>query len=324
MTTYGEVYANWKVGYSSIEPRLLLSDVNIQTLPASSLSSTSERSSIYDSRHSSTTPLPDNRIRVKQSFHKGHCKQCFESGFRASSKKPIRTHLKKYHAKEFKVAPVMQDSPDRYRCCETEFDIDTWADHVVARHCHFTNIAASSPLSPSQPSSSFQYASTSATSSRSNGRGSPYQVNFGSGTIGHTNFSNAGSRRHASSHYEELLKSSNTSRSIGSIPILVSQPHFPRVPPSLPQMLTPNTPSISAHDKHLPLAEDSAGNFLFDGYDNRIVRTFDWQQAFAIDGKCNLVCNGSGVPIPISPGQMLYAYTASGNRLTYRYGIDVL
>jgi len=89
-------------------------------------------------------------------------------------------------------------------------------------------------------------------------------------------------------------------------------------------MLTPNTPSISAHDKHLPLAEDSAGNFLFDGYDNRIVRTFDWQQAFAIDGKCNLVCNGSGVPIPISPGQMLYAYTASGNRLTYRYGIDVL
>ncbi|CAN9175117.1 unnamed protein product [Alternaria sp. RS040] len=63
--------------------------------------------SLADVPFSSIQQLIAESGRVKQSFHKGHCKQCFESGFRASSKKPIRTHLKKYHAKDFKVAPAM-------------------------------------------------------------------------------------------------------------------------------------------------------------------------------------------------------------------------
>jgi hypothetical protein len=275
-----------------------LSYLNIHPSPTANLSSTTERSMIYDRGHPSTTFLSDNRIRVEQGLHSRHCKPCFESGFRASSKKPIRTHLKKYHAEDFKVAPVTQSSPDRYRCCETEFDIESWADHVVDHHCYFANTAASSRLDHSQSSSSFRYASTPASSSTSEDTGSPYQVTLGSSTIGQ-------------SGYGKVLT-----------PMSQSQP--PLVPPYLLQTLTPITPSDNAHDRQLPFAGDASGNVLFDHLDNRIVRTCDWQQAFALDGTGNLVRDRCGVPIPISPGQLLYAYSDSGDRLTYHYGIDVL
>jgi hypothetical protein len=84
----------------------------------------------------------------------------------------------------------------------------------------------------------------------------------------------------------------------------------------------PITPSINVHDKKFPLVLDAAGNVLFDGHNNKIVRLYAGQQEFAIDGTCNLVRDGFGVPIPISFGQ-LYAYPDSGHRLVYRYGVDV-
>jgi hypothetical protein len=279
---------------------------------------------IYNRGHSSTTLLFNNRIKVEQGLHNRHCKPCFESGFRASSKKPIRTHPKKYHAKEFKVAPMTQGSPDRYRCCETEFDIDSWADHIVDHHCHFASIAASSRLDPSQSSSSLQYGSTPASSSNSDDTGSPYQVTLGSSTIGQSGFSTTGAQRQVSVSYDELSQSLGTPRSLGEVSTRTSQSQPPLVSPSVLQTLTPITSSDVVHDRQLPFAEDASGNVLFDHHDNRIVRTYDWQQVFALDGAGNLVRDECGVPIHVSPGQLLYAYSVSGDRLTYRYGIDVL
>jgi hypothetical protein len=88
--------------------------------------------------------------------------------------------------------------------------------------------------------------------------------------------------------------------------------------------LNPITPSDVVHDGQLPFAEDASGNVLFDHHDNRIVRVYDWQQAFALHGAGDLVRDGFVVPISISPGQLLYAYPDPGDRLTYRYGIDVV
>jgi hypothetical protein len=260
---------------------------------------------------------------VKQGLHRRHCKQCFESGFRASSKKPIRTHVKKYHAEEFKVTLAPQGSRDQYRCCETDFDIDSWADHFVDRHCHSAMKAAPAPLKSTRTSSSFKYASSAASSSNPNGMGNPHQVTRISGGIGHNDLSNAESQRQASSPGEELLEQFDTPRSFGNLPTFTSNVYFPPVPQPLLQTLTPITPSTSEHDRNL-LVWDTAGNVLFDGHDNKIVRTYAGQQAFAADGTCGLVRDGFGVPIPISFGQLLYAYPGSGDRITYRYGIDVL
>jgi hypothetical protein len=279
---------------------------------------------IYDRGHSSTTFPSDDRIRVKQGLHRRHCKQCFETGFRASSKKPIRTHLKKYHAEEFRVALPPQGSRDQYRCCETDFDIDSWADHVVDRHCHSAMKAAPAPLKSTQPSSSFQYASSAASSSHPNGRGNTYQVARISGGVGHNDLSNAEFQRQASSAGEELLKHFDTPKSFGNLPTFTNNVYFPAVSQPLHQTLTPFAPSSSEHDGDILLVWDAAGNVLFDGYNNKVVRTYAGQQAFAADGTCSLVRDGFGVPIPISFGQLLYAYPGSGDRITYRYGIDVL
>lgn len=210
-------------------------------------------------------------------------------GYRAQSKTPIRKHLKKHHAEEFKVALVPEGSPHRYRCCEIDFDIESWADHFVDHHYHSTNMAASVPLSPTRLSCSFQYTSISAPSSNPNGRDSQYQVAIGSGMSGHEHVSNAGSQRQASYRDRDLSQCIDTPRSFEKSSPPVSQSHLPSVQAYLLRKLTSTTPSIGVYYRQILFAEDAFGNVLFDDHNNKVVRKYNWQQEFALDGAGNLV-----------------------------------
>ncbi|KAF7674441.1 hypothetical protein GT037_007201 [Alternaria burnsii] len=312
-------------GSSSTGPRPLQNNANEQTHPAANSSSTSERSMIRNHSHRSTAISSDERIRADRGFYGKHCKQCFESGFRASSKKPIRTHLKKYHAEEFRNPLAHQGSRDQYCCCETGFDIESWADHFVKCHYHSTDRAAAPvPLSPTRSSSSFHYMSVSASSSTQNGKDNPYQVAIGSGTSGHADVSNAESQRQTSYRDQDPLQPINSPRSFEKSATSISQSRPPSVSSYHLRTLTPITPSIGVYDRQILPSEDAFGNALFDDHGNKVVRTYDWQQIFVLDGTGNLVCDSLGVPIPVSFGQLLYAYPDSSDILTYRYGVDVL
>lgn len=101
--------------------------------------------------------------------------------------------------------------------------------------------------------------------------------------------------------------------------IPTSQPHNYSEQSRPPRMSRPITTSIGFPDQQLHPAEDKYGNMLFDSVNNKIVYTYDWQHAFAQDEKGRLVCDDYNVPVRIRPGQLLFAYPASGHTLRYSY-----
>jgi hypothetical protein len=216
------------------------------------------------------------------------------------------------HTKEYKLKSTPDDLPDHYRCCNTVFDDeDSWANHVVDRHCRSPDMLGSRPLTRTYSAASLQGVSTPGSSSGRYLGNSSYQGTPGSGLTKNTSVSGTESRRCSDvlGLYGGSPKPSELPVSFEDAPAPTSQPRFHLELPYLPQTVA----STSLPNEQFPLATDGSGNFLFDYNGNEIFRTYD---GFLVSG-------GYAGLTPILHSQPLYAYDGSGTTHSYWYGVNI-
>lgn len=217
------------------------------------------------------------------------------------------------HSKEYKLKVTLEGLPDRYHCCNTDFDDeDIWANHVVDFHCRSSDMSASAPLSRTHSFADVPILPDPGSSSGRHAEDSSYQGASGSGVTRNTSSSFTGSRRYSdvSNLYEESPKLLEIPGSFENVPTQTSQPHVHLEPSYLPR----DVASTSLPSEQLPLAVDSLGNYLLDGSYNNVLRT----------DAGSLVSAGYAGLIPIVIGQPLFAYEDSGKIHNYWYGTTIV